>query len=134
MAKAGELQKEMLRRPGQVPIVVFHPGDIERAKTVRQRTFVMPETGVQRVSDLEVSQASTPMSKLSTVPIQLWLTLQEAIEYSGLPGAILLEFIGSGRLPSLDVGKGRRGGRWRIRKGDLRELRAAVPQIREQNA
>jgi len=147
MAKAGELHKEMLRRPGQVPIVVFHPGDVERAKTVRQKTFVMPETGVQRMADLEVSQVSThmaklstpdssqvstPTSKLSTVPIQLWLTLQEAIEYSGLPGAILLDFIGSGRLPSLDVGKGRRGGRWRIRKGDLRELRA--PQIREQNA
>jgi excisionase family DNA binding protein len=57
-------------------------------------------------------------------PARLWLTLQEAVEYSGLPAGTLLEFLHSGRLPALDVGRRRRGGRWRIRQVDLRQLNA----------
>ena len=124
MAQAGELHKETLKRPGKVPIVVFHPGDVQRAKDARGPVaFVMPETSVQRVSDLEAGQVSTSaskvsrppaldmstsMSNLSTVPIKLWLTLREAVDYSGLPAGTLLEFMTCGRLPALDLGR-RRG-------------------------
>lgn len=132
MAKSGKIQKELLKRPGQAPIVVFHPGDIERFKPVVPAPYsiwgnpplVMSDTESNLSKCHEVGQVSTPMSKVSKVRLPLWLTLQEAVDYSGLPEAILREFIAGGRIPALDVGRGRRGGRWRIRKVDLRELDA----------
>jgi hypothetical protein len=146
MAKAGELHKEILKRPRQGPIVVFHPGDVHRAKAAREPgapvPYVMPQTGVQRVSDLEAGQVSTRLSEMSKsdmspstsnvsrVRLPLWLTLQESVDYSGLPAAILLEFIAGGRLPALDVGR-RRGGRWRIRKVDLRDLSTSPSHPRQ---
>jgi Helix-turn-helix domain len=122
MAKSGKIQKELLKRPGQAPIVVFHPGDIERFKPVVPAPFVMSDTVSSQSGIVAVGQVSTPMSKVSKVRLPLWLTLQEAVDYSGLPEAILREFIAGGRIPALDVGRGRRGGRWRIRKVDLREM------------
>lgn len=65
-------------------------------------------------------------------PARLWLTLQESVDYSGLPAGVLIEFIGAGRLPALDVGRGRRGGRWRVRKVDLRQLKALPLQAPHQ--
>lgn len=133
MAKAGELQKQTFKRAGQVPIVVFHPGDVERARVARApQAFIVPETGghMSAVSGHPVRDMSTRMSELSVVPVRrLWLTLQQAADYSGLPTAVLLEFIGAGRLPALDVGR-RRGGRWRIRQIDLRQLDARPSDLR----
>lgn len=161
MAKAGELHKEILKRPRQAPIVVFHPGDVNRAKAAREAQqspapFVMsekesglsadvsgrPVSDVSRSmsevsvpwSDSWIRDMSTRLSNLSKIfpaePTNLWLTLQEAADYSGLPAAVLVDFINSGRLPALDIGR-RRGGHWRIRKVDLRKLDAGVPQSRQ---
>jgi len=51
-----------------------------------------------------------------------WLTLSEAAAYSGLPAITLHHFIREGRLAALDVGRRRRGGRWRVRKVDLHSI------------
>jgi hypothetical protein len=49
---------------------------------------------------------------------RLWLTLNEAADYSGLPAAVLLNFITLKKIQVLNVGR-RRGGQWRIRRLDL---------------
>jgi excisionase family DNA binding protein len=49
---------------------------------------------------------------------RLWLTLEEAADYSGLPAAAIVHFIESKALKALNVGR-RRGGQWRIRRLDL---------------
>jgi hypothetical protein len=49
---------------------------------------------------------------------RLWLTLEQAADYSGLPAAVLLNFIALKKLNTLNVGR-RRGGQWRIRRLDL---------------
>jgi len=63
--------------------------------------------------------------------MRLWLTLEEAEDYSGLPATLLLVWIKSGKLPAMDVGV-RRGGRWRIRRVDLEgvePLRDVITQL-----
>ncbi len=58
-------------------------------------------------------------------PLLPWLTLDEAAEASGLPRAWLLEYAinggaeGGSRIDVLDVGAGRRGGRFRFRRESL---------------
>lgn len=55
---------------------------------------------------------------LSAPSARLWLTISESAAYSGLPAAVIVDFIGKGKLTAMDVGR-RRGGRWRIRRMDL---------------
>ena len=66
-----------------------------------------------------LAAAVSGMSQTSqTTSARLWLTLEEAVDYSGLPAAIIVHFIASKTLKAMNVGR-RRGGQWRIRRLDL---------------
>ena len=56
---------------------------------------------------------------------RLWLTLDEAADYSGLPASVLHRLIAGGQLPALDVGV-RPGGRYRVRRADLDEIEGSI--------
>jgi hypothetical protein len=70
-----------------------------------------------------LTETSRYFTLTSETGLSLWLTLNEAVDYSGLPRAILVHMIETGELKARDVGAGRRGGRWRICKAVLEELR-----------
>lgn len=137
-AQDKEIQVVKWKRPeGGTRIVVCHPGDVERIARNRNpetETFVIPKDQAPVPNgDLPARQLSADRlvqilagalgtSQTSQTRLTgLWLTLQEAQEYSGLPVAILRVLIETGRLAAIDVGV-RRGGRWRVRKIDLRRI------------
>jgi len=62
---------------------------------------------------------SAASSATPAFPARLWLTLKEATDYSGLPSDVIENSIGKGDIKAMFIGKGRRGGMWRIRKVDL---------------
>ena len=64
-------------------------------------------------------------SALSAPSARLWLTLNDSVDYSGLPAAILVQCIADGKLKAMDVGR-RRGGRWRIRRSDLEQFDGGI--------
>jgi excisionase family DNA binding protein len=134
------LQCGKWKRPeGGPAIVVYHPADIERIAQDRNpgvEPFVLPAaaaspkptngahalavrqpSGEQFIEALAAAVSS--MSQTSKTPsARLWLTLEEAADYSGLPAAAIVHFIESKALKALNVGR-RRGGQWRIRRLDL---------------
>jgi hypothetical protein len=134
LAKEGRIESGRVRDPNNGQTVVrIHAGSIERYLERKRNPDPIPTP--REVCEPRARRAPSELVELVrqvregcaiAEPARLWLTLQEAVEYSGLPGAILLEFIAGGRLPALDVGR-RRGGRWRIRKVDLRQL-CPMPQ------
>lgn len=141
LAKEGRIESERVKDPKTNQMIVrIRAGSVERFLDEKAAQPDALQTHYRRIpgafqthapkcaqmlpnglSDLvrELCERCAPAE-----PAHLWLTLQEAAEYSGLPSATLLEFIAARRLPVLDVGRGRRGGRWRIRKVDLREMNA----------
>jgi excisionase family DNA binding protein len=138
LAKEGRLQSERVKDPKTNQITVrIRAGSVERfldeKKDGLQKPLIISDKNANGMPAREVREPQTSHALADLVrelcercapaePAHLWLTLQEAAEYSGLPSATLLEFIAARRLPVLDVGRGRRGGRWRIRKVDLREM------------
>lgn len=141
MVQEGKLRQASRPIPGRRPLPVFHPGDVAtfEEQQVKGSYEINPEpvpapkewTAAdalsRRVSELvELTKLLRTNPSEGTTqqapPARLFLTLQEAVEYSGLPAGTLLEFLHSGRLPAIDVGRRRRGGRWRIRQVDLRKL------------
>jgi hypothetical protein len=136
LAKEGRIESGRSRDPNNGQTVVrIHAGSIERYLERKRNPEPVPPPEEREAREPRTSQALTrrlDVTELVRVlrdgcaiaePARLWLTLQEAVGYSGLPAATLLEFIAGGRLPFLNVGR-RRGGRWRIRKVDLRKLNA----------
>ena len=133
MAKSGELQKETLKRPRQVPISVFHPGDVERAKAARGPVaFVMSDRGVQRMSNMEagqskplgdrqVSTVSTPLPETRVrLAEKVYLTISEASEYSGF-GTVYLRRLAAERGLAIVKGAGPHGADV-LRRADLEKL------------
>lgn len=144
LGQEGKLQVRKWKRPtGGTPIVVCHPKDVERLARERNPengAFLVPalkepaDNGAQAVAvrpsveqflDALAAAVKTreTMSETSEIRLPLWLTLQQAVDYSGLPKATLVHMIATGELKARDVGAGRRGGRWRICKAVLEELR-----------
>ncbi len=54
---------------------------------------------------------------------RLWVTIEDAADITGLPESFLHKLVELGRLPAFDVGV-RPGGRLRIKRADLRELKS----------
>jgi transcriptional regulator with XRE-family HTH domain len=100
-------------------------------ETALDRTLGIPtQNGTGRqVRELREPRAPQPSQALALLrevceglraapSARLWLTLNEAADYSGLPAAVLLNFITLKKIQVLNVGR-RRGGQWRIRRLDL---------------
>jgi hypothetical protein len=160
-AKRGVQSKRQYDPTLKQDVTLLHAGDIERVLYARSLGQKLHEQGA-REKETAVAPVPKPVAQSAAVgaphkppagqpphtapyelmrialvepaPLKPWLTLDEAVEYSGLPRAFLLELLKDAehdsavgfvttKLPALDVGKGRRGGRWRIARRDLDALK-----------
>ena len=131
MAAQKRIQKIMRRNPGRKATPVYHPGDIEaiRSDSVQFEGFhvgrdeeqVMamalppPQSGDDRPAPLSADRDS-PVPATTAPRHKLFLTLDEAADYSGMPKAWLLRKIEKGELSAIEAGG------WRIRRADLEQL------------
>ncbi len=135
----GKLQSAKRPQSGKPPATVYHPDDVERLRLAKQpAAHVMPTpngTGTHPaqlretvgltarsgaadgfMAFLEILRAHLAQPAES-LPQRLFLTLREAVDYSGLPQGELLRAIKEGKLGARKTWKG-----WRIRRKDLEEL------------
>jgi excisionase family DNA binding protein len=143
LAAEGRLESERVRDPNTGQMVVrIHSGSIERLLDERNAPKPIPDPSPRKPG--EVREPPHPSQSLarrvtevmaiaqmlregyangaaSARSARLWLTVDEAADYSGLPAVTLRGLIGRGNLPAMDVGI-RRGGRWRVRRIDLERI------------
>jgi excisionase family DNA binding protein len=123
----GEIQQAYRRVAGRRPMPVLNPADVAKleATTVQPQPFVMAHGsaepgGTTALAAPRASAASLPalvdflQAAARPVPQPLFLTLEAAAEYSGLPVATLKAFLHDGSLAAIKTGRG-----WRIRRRDL---------------
>lgn len=120
-AAKGKIQQSWRRVEGRRPIAVYNPADIEALKAEHfQAEFVMPEeknglaVQTQRQQpgngkpSMDMERFFGAMAAAVQIPARkekLFLTLEEAAEFSGLPQAYLTRAIKSGELPAIKSGK-----------------------------
>jgi excisionase family DNA binding protein len=144
LAKEGRLQSDQVVNPKSgKPVTRIQAGSVERFiaergvipdPAPRTRAHNEPMLAADPITDLSRRHDALPgqveaLARLlcgdgairttSAPPPHLWLTVKEAAAYSGLPVDLIENCIGKGELKALFIGKGRRGGAWRIRKVDL---------------
>ena len=130
LATQKKIQKAMRRIPGRKAKPVYHPGDIEaiRAGTAQLEPFQGGEhepaaalAPARRNSGfellLQLLSNSGPVTPAATAPRhKLFLTLKEAVDYSGMSRGWLLNKIKAGELHAIKAGG------WKIRRSDLEKV------------
>ena len=124
LARKGEIRRETRKRPGVRPSPVYSPEDLDRVKNAQvPQVVVMPpqaEAGGVPALIPRVDLPSFLQSLVSgaDVPLRdkLFLTVKEAVRFSGLPESTIRRLLTSGKLPGVKAGG------WRIRRVDLEEL------------
>ncbi len=124
LARKGEIRRETRKRPGLRPLPVYSPEDLDRVKDaqVPQVAVLPPQAEAGGVPALapRVDLPSFLQSLLSgaDVPLRdkLFLTVKEAVRFSGLPESTIRRLLRGGKLPGVKAGG------WRIRRVDLEEL------------
>jgi hypothetical protein len=128
---AGELRREFRNVPGRKPISIIHPEDAAKLKAETLEAIPAEKSEVTRKpphGDMAPLIAAltdafvAALSKVQTIqlpesrtapPDKLWLSLKEAIKYSGLPGEYLRQKCEDHTIDSF------RRGRWYIRRESL---------------
>ena len=118
--------------------VMFNSDDIERMKKdaeVKAKSVPAPNASARllgsgpaapRLLGPGPAEAAKPAgSAVGRSPHQRWITIDEAVEYIGLPAAAIRQLIESGRLPAIDVGV-RPGGHLRVSWRDLDAIEGAA--------
>ena len=102
------------------------PGEVREPQGPPQPPHALIKRAPELLALAQLLRDGHANGTVAAQPARLWLTLDEAEAYSGLPEDHLLEAIQSRELPARDVGI-RRGvsGWWRVRKSDLDNLGAA---------
>jgi len=134
---AGELRREFRNVPGRKPISIIHPDDAAKLKAVTLEAVPAEKSAVIRkppqgdmaplvaaltdafVAALSKVQAIQPPEPQKAPQDKLWLSLKEAIRYSGLPGEYLRQKCEERAIDSF------RRGRWYIRRESLERHNAA---------
>ena len=125
MAHKGEIRRETRKRPGVRPSPVYSPEDLDRVKAAQipQVAVMPPQAEAGGVPALVAPRMDLPSLLQSfvtgpDVPLKdkLFLTVKEAVRFSGLPESTIRSLLRSGKLP------GFKAGGWRIRRADLEEL------------
>ena len=133
LAGQNKIQKHMRRIPGRRSTPVYHPDDIEALRNdtanlepfpmdaaARQDTpneALLPATAAQaRAGDIFLHLLNSGLPAATVAPQhKLFLTLKEAVAYSGMPRGWLLQRIKAGELKAVKVGG------WRIPRADLEQ-------------
>jgi len=139
LAKEGRLDSARVTDPNNGQTVVrIARASVERYLEAKRNPMPIPEPIEAEAREVRAPQTSRapisremynvllkllageiPAESAIATPAHLWLTLKEATDYSGLPADVLENSIGKGDIKAMFIGKGRRGGMWRIRKVDL---------------
>ena len=125
LARKGEIRRETRKRPGVRASPVYSPEDLDRVKNAqtpqvavlpppRRRPVVFPHSfpawSFLPSFNRSYSGADVPLRD------KLFLSVKEAVRFSGLPESTIRRLLRSGKLPGVKTGG------WRIRRGDLEEL------------
>ena len=94
------------------------------AADVNRLASGMAPAPVSAATEMRVARLNAALPPVEVTP-RLWMTADQAAEYSGLPASFLLGMITGGRLPALDVGV-RPGGRYRISRRDLDSIKGVT--------
>jgi hypothetical protein len=131
---AGELRREFRNVPGRKPISIIHPEDAAKLKAETLEAIPAEKSEVARkppqgdmsslvaaLTDAFVAALSkAPQFQLSAPPkappTKLWLSLKEALEYSGLPEDYLKEKCED---RTIDAFRRSVKGRWYVRRESL---------------
>ena len=117
-AKRGEIRQENRPVPGRKPLPVYHPEDVEKlsVKTLKPIALATPGMPTNR------QVAATP-EPVFIVPLhmKIFLTLKEAVAYSGLPKSYLEKCLRDKTIPAF------KSNGWRIKRIDL-ETYTGAPQ------
>ena len=124
LASKGEIRRETRKRPGVRPSPVYSPEDLDRVKAAQvPQVAVLPpqaEAGCVPALAPRVDLPAFLQSLVAgpDVPLRdkLFLTVKEAVRFSGLPESTIRRLLRTGKLP------GFKAGGWRIRRVDLEEL------------
>lgn len=127
--QAGELRREFRNIPGRKPLAILNPEDVKKLtdKTLTPIPMKKSATGNSVVpggmlktdrADMMAFLAALSPARM-TVDKKLYLTLKEAVEYSGLPLTYLKRKIQENVIPAVKISG------WRIRREDLERHNAA---------
>jgi excisionase family DNA binding protein len=137
LAADKQLQQASVRRAGKPPIVVYHPGDVERVRKERNPegdAFVVPPSQTPEMVDGKetavVPRTGEPTAAGAFASLmnqfgngarvrlseRMFLNIKEASELTGLTQIYLTRRIKDGTLPAI------RDGAWKIRRSDLEKL------------
>ena len=125
LARKGEIRRETRKRTGARSLPVYSPEDLERVKAEQiPQVAVLPpqaEAGevpavVPRVDLPSFLQALIPGTGDVPVKDKLFLTVKEAVRYSGLPESTIRRLLRGGKLPAIKAGG------WRIPRQALEEM------------
>ena len=127
---AGEIRKSERPIPSRKPLTILHPADIERlSERVLTPVPVPRKEPRPNLAQALVTLASTMSSRHDAtggngaVPIEkkIYLTLPEAVSYSGLPDKYIRRLITSKRLKVIDRNYHKTGG-YKIKRSSLERL------------
>ena len=126
LATKGNVRRATRKRPGVRPSPVYCPEDLERVKNAQTaQVVVMPppgdDAGELAVPASRAGELSAFLQSLitgATMPLRdkLFLNLQEAARFAGLPKATIRRLIHAAKIPAVKAGG------WRIKRSDLENL------------
>ena len=126
LASQKKVEKRQRRIPGRRPLPVFNAEDIERIRqeTMSPEAFPLPQGQTKALAKRSAGNFAEVFARLvanadngKISPTQkVYLSLNEAVEYSGLPRAWLLRKIKSGGLDAIKAAG------WKIRRTELEAL------------
>jgi excisionase family DNA binding protein len=146
LAADKQLQQASVKRAGKPPIVVYHPGDVERVRKDRNpegEAFAVPTSDRSGIPDHPTAEsgtnAETALTKRAGEPAafgvmaalikelgngsaqvrlteRMYLTVKETSELTGLTQTYVMRKIKAGVLPAI------RDVGWKVRRSDLEKL------------
>ena len=136
LAKQGKIRSNRIisTATGQ-PVVVIHAGSVERYRDKLGDPLIGGDAACEphakgiattRLTERAIGEMLDAVSHAIRTRYGLWLTLDQAADYSGLPAQILRDMVVAGKLEAMDVGR-RRGGKWRIRRLSLERIESPPP-------
>jgi hypothetical protein len=123
MIAAGKLRRQWRRIAGRRDQAVIHPGDVEAIEAATAAPPASPPPAAADAAGAEVIAAALDRLARALKPPPLWLTLDEAVEYSGLSMELLKQLIRARKLPLL------RDGARKVRRRDLERLSIRLHEI-----